>query len=81
MFVYLFAWNMVILLFAQFEFFLSFSVAAANYTRRALADALRRHPYSANLLMAGFDERVRCQQNHFFEKKKKNIFNRTNTLL
>ena len=30
--------------------------ALAHWTRRALADALRKHPYQANLLLAGWDE-------------------------
>jgi 20S proteasome subunit beta 4 len=30
--------------------------AAANYTRKELAEALRSDPYNVNLLLAGFDE-------------------------
>jgi 20S proteasome subunit beta 4 len=30
--------------------------AAANYTRRQLADALRQNPYQVNILLGGFDK-------------------------
>ncbi|KAJ3669905.1 hypothetical protein LUZ60_010229 [Juncus effusus] len=32
--------------------------AAANFTRNELATALRKNPYSVNLLMAGYDKRT-----------------------
>mmetsp|Transcript_16081 Transcript_16081/g.27509 ORF Transcript_16081/g.27509 Transcript_16081/m.27509 type:complete len:197 (+) Transcript_16081:87-677(+) len=32
------------------------TAAAAHFTRRALADALRSNPYSSNLLLGGWDE-------------------------
>jgi 20S proteasome subunit beta 4 len=31
--------------------------ALANWTRRELADALRKNPYQTNLLLAGYDEK------------------------
>lgn len=43
------------------------TAAAAHFTRRALADALRSNPYSSNLLLGGWDEEVILKKkNRFF---------------
>ncbi|GFT75243.1 proteasome subunit beta type-2 [Nephila pilipes] len=42
--------------------------AAANYTRRNLADFLRsRTPYAVNLLMAGYDKEAKAPELHYID--------------